>query len=110
VKYAAIVSGFSEIAVMKLDVLDELKEIKVCVAYKYKGKIYKDFPSDFQVLTEVEPVYKTLPGWESSIRGIKSDKKLPLNAKKYLKFIEDFLNVKIKYVSTGTRRDEIIVR
>ncbi len=110
VKYAAIVSGFSEIAVMKLDVLDELKEIKVCVAYQYKGKIYKDFPSDFQVLTEVEPVYKTLPGWQSSIRGIKSDKKLPLNAKKYLKFIEDFLNVKIKYVSTGTRRDEIIVR
>jgi len=110
VKYAVMVNGISELAVMKLDVLDDLKDIKFCVAYKYKGKTFKDFPMDFEVLSHAEPVYESVPGWQASTRGVRSYKKLPLNARKYIERLEKILGIRVKYISVGSKRDEIIIR
>jgi adenylosuccinate synthase len=110
VNYSIIVNGVTELAIMKLDVLDDLKEIKICVAYKYKGKIYKDFPTDFEVLCKAQPVYQTVKGWQSSTRGVCSYQKLPDNAKRYIERLEKMLKVRIKYVSTGSKRDDMVVR
>lgn len=110
VRYAAITGGFNEIAMMKLDVLDELKTIKFCTAYKYKGKIFKDFPHDYEVLCHAKPVYEELPGWQQPLSAIREYKKLPVNARRYIERLEKLIGVKIKYVSIGSERDQIIVR
>ncbi len=110
VRYSVIINGVSELAVMKLDVLDDLPEIKIATAYSYRGKIYKNFPLDFEVLSNAKPVYETVPGWQSLTRGIKRYSQLPVQARRYLERLESLLKVRIKYVSTGSKRDEIIVR
>ncbi|MDP8264586.1 MAG: adenylosuccinate synthase [Candidatus Aceula lacicola] len=110
VRYAVMVNGTTELAIMKLDVLDELKKIKVCVGYRYKGKIIKDFPLDLEVLQNVKPIYKELDGWQKPISGIRKFEKLPKNAKKYIDFLEKILETRIKYISIGSKRDEIIIR
>ena len=110
VRYAAIINGAEELAMMKLDVLDELKEIQVCTAYQYQGKIYKDFPLDFEVLSKAKPIYKIIKGWQQPLTGIRQYAKLPANAKRYIELLEDLVRVKIKYISIGSKRDEIIIR
>jgi len=110
VRYAVIINGIDELAIMKLDVLDDLKEIKICVGYRYKSKLYKDFPLDFETLSNAKPVYEDMPGWQQPTQDIRQFKKLPLNARKYIERLEQILNVKIKYISVGTKRDEIINR
>ncbi len=110
VRYAVIINGITDLAIMKLDVLDELSEIKICTGYKYKGKIYKDFPTDFEVLSGAKPVYETMKGWMKPTNGVRSFQKLPVNARKYIKRLEQLLKVGVKYISIGTKRDEIIVR
>ncbi len=110
VRYAAMLNGTAELAIMKLDVLDDLKTIKVCTAYKYKGKILRDFPLDLDIFCNVKPVYEELPGWQTPISGIRSYAKLPLNAKRYIEYLEKLICVKAKYISIGSKRDEIIVR
>jgi adenylosuccinate synthase len=110
VKYSVTINGVKEIAIMKLDVLDNLETIKVCTAYKYKGKILTDFPSDSDVLKNAKPVYEELPGWTSLSQGLDNYDKLPENAKAYIKKIEEILDVRVKYISTGSKRSEIIIR
>jgi adenylosuccinate synthase len=110
VRYAIIINGANELAIMKLDVLDDLKEIKICTSYRYKGKTYKDYPHDYAGISNATPVYETLPGWQSSTRGIRQFAKLPANAKRYINRLEEVLKVKVKYISIGSKRDEIIVR
>lgn len=110
VRYAVIINGAAELAIMKLDVLDDMKELKIATAYKYKGKIYKDFPHDIEVLSNAVPIYETVPGWQSDTRLIRQYKQLPVNARRYLERLEALLKVKIKYISVGSKRDEIIVR
>ncbi len=110
VRYSVIINGISELAIMKLDVLDDLKEIKICTGYKYKGNLYKDFPMDFEVLCNLNPVYASMPGWQSNTCDIREYKKLPKNARAYIKRLEELLKVGVKYISNGTKRDEIIVR
>ncbi len=110
VRYSIIINGIDELAIMKLDVLDDLEKIKVCTAYKYKGKIFKDFPMDFEALSKAKPVYEELNGWQTSIRGARVYKELPKNAQIYIERLEKLLGVGVKYVSVGTKRDEIIVR
>jgi adenylosuccinate synthase len=95
---------------MKLDVLDELDEIEIATAYRYKGKIYKDYSHDLDVLTHAKPVYEKWPGWKSSTREIRKYNKLPLAARRYIERLEELLGVPIKYISVGSKRDEIIVR
>ena len=110
VRYSIIINGISELAMMKLDVLDELKKIKICTAYQYRGKTYKEFPLDFEVLSRAKPVYEEMDGWQTVTCGIREYKKLPLNAKRYIERLEKLLKVPIKYVSIGSKRDEMIVR
>lgn len=110
VRYSVILNGVSELAIMKLDVLDDLEEIKVCVGYKYKNKVYNHFPTDFEVLVNAKPIYETLKGWQSPTTGVRDYRKLPANARAYIKRLEQLLKVKVKYISVGTKRDEIIVR
>lgn len=109
VKYSTWINGYTHLNITKLDILDDLKEIKVGVAYKYKGEILESLPEDLNVLEKVEVVYETLPGWNSSTSKAKTFAELPKNAQAYLKFIEDFVQVPIKWIGVGPARDEMIV-
>ena len=108
VKEAVLLNGISELAITKLDILDGLKNIKICVAYKYKGKKFREFPYDLEILKNVSPIYKEIRGWSQSIRQLKCYRDLPPNAKNYLSLLEDILNTKISMVSVGSSRGEAI--
>jgi adenylosuccinate synthase len=108
VRYAAMINGLDSIVVTKIDVLDTLAEIPFCVGYKYKGSELREFPADIEVLGKVEPVYKNLKGWQTSIAGTRDYEKLPGLAKDYLKFLSEYLEVPIRMISTGPERDETI--
>ncbi len=95
---------------MKMDVLDELDKINICTAYRYKGNTYKNFPMDFEIISGAQPVYEEMPGWKVSLGGARRYNQLPVNARRYIERLERLLKVKIKYISVGSRRDEIIVR
>ncbi|MGB9935859.1 MULTISPECIES: adenylosuccinate synthase [Thermodesulfovibrio] len=109
-RHAVRVNGFTGLAITKLDILDGIEKLKVCVGYKYGNSILEDFPKEIQILEDCMPVYEEFQGWKESTAGIKNYEKLPDNAKKYLKFIEDSLKVKIQIISTGQKRDEIIIK
>ncbi len=108
VKFAVEVCGVTEIAITKIDILSGLKEIKVCVGYKLNGKSIPYSSCGYNELSTLTPIYKTLPGWEEEIAGITKFSKLPKNCQNYIKFIEKFLGVPVKIVSTGPARDEYI--
>jgi adenylosuccinate synthase len=108
-RHAVRVNGLTGIAITKLDILDALDTIKVCVAYKYGNSIHKDFPKEFSLLEEAVPVYEEIEGWKESTVGIRKFEKLPANAQKYIRKIEDTLGVKVDMVSTGQRRDELVM-
>ncbi len=103
-----MINGLDSIAITKIDVLDAFAEIPICVDYKYKGSVLKEFPADCAVLAKIEPVYKNLKGWQVSLAGVKEWSALPVAAQDYLKFLSDYLSVKISMVSTGPSRDETI--
>lgn len=109
-KYTAALNGFDSIIITKLDVLDELQEVKVCVAYKVRGKIIEDMPGTSADLDAIEPVYETLPGWSAQTRSLTDSTKLPLRARDYLNFIEERTGIEIGCVSTGPERNETILR
>ena len=104
VRHAVIVNGLSEIAVTKLDVLDEMEKIKICTGYKYKGKIYRDFPADIDMLSNCGLIYEELQGWMQDTTGVTKFQDLPKNAKAYLKRLSKLLDVKIGIVSVGSKR------
>jgi len=108
VKEAVMLNGITELAIMKMDVLNGLKEVKICTAYKYKGQIFREFPHDFDVLSKLKPVYKVFPGWpEVSIKP-KRLRDLQSNARNYLSWISDILNIKISMISIGSAREDTI--
>lgn len=109
-KHSVRVNGFTGIAITKLDILDGIDKLKVCVAYKYENTFIEEFPKELEILQKCEPIYEELPGWKESTSGIKDFDKLPDNAKRYLNFIEKSLKVKIQMISTGQKRDEIIIK
>ena len=109
-RYSVIINGATQLAIMKLDVLDELEEIEIATAYRYKGKIYKDYSHDLDVLIHAKPVYEKWPGWKVSTREIRKYNKLPLAARRYIERLEELLGVPIKYISVGSKRNEIIIR
>lgn len=106
VRHSALVNSLDSIVVTKLDVLDELKTIKIATAYKYKEKVFKDFPSDIEMLWKVEPVYEEHPGWMEDTTQIQRFSDLPINAKKYLKRLQNLIGVKIELVSVGSKREQ----
>jgi len=109
-KYSIQVNGISEIALTKLDVLDDFDEIKVCTGYIVDGKPLKSFSSDVATLDTVTPVYKSFKGWKENITGIRKYKQLPRATVKYIEAIEKLSGTKISLVSVGARRDQTIVR
>ena len=109
VKYASYVNGLDSIAITRLDILDELDKLKICVAYKYNGEILEGYPADLEVLSKVEPVYEEFEGWKTRTRDIREYDKLPENAKKYLKRLSEVIETDISIVSVGAGRDETII-
>lgn len=108
VRYAARVNGLSGLAVTKLDVLDTLPEIRVATHYRAGGEVLDDFPADLGLLEQAEPIYETLPGWQTSTADARHWDELPGAAQRYLRRIEELTGAPIWYVSVGTRRDQII--
>ena len=103
------ISGINGIALTKLDVLDELPEIKMCVAYELNGKKIDYLPSSFEDQLKVKPIYKRFEGWNQSTKGIKDFGKLPDNAKKYVTSLENFVETKISSISTSPEREDTIL-
>jgi adenylosuccinate synthase len=108
-KYGCMVQGATEVALTCLDVLGYLDEIKVCTGYEIDGVVTDKFPTTPGLL-RAKPVFETLPGWKTDIRGSKSYDDLPANAKAYVDFIESKIGVPIRLVSTGPKREEITNR
>ncbi len=108
-RHSLRVNGLTGVAITKLDILDHLDKIKVCIAYRHKDTLYKDLPKELALLEEAEPVYEEMAGWNESTTGVKKFEKLPANAQKYIKKIEDTLGVGVDIISTGQRRDELII-
>lgn len=108
-RYGCMMQGATEVAVTVVDVLGYLDELKICVGYEIDGKVIKDFPNT-PLLEKVKPVYETLPGWKTDIRGIKSYDELPSECKAYIERIEQEIDVHVSMVSNGPARDELIIR
>jgi len=108
-RYAAEINGFSSVALTKLDVLDELDEIKVCTGYKLDGKVCESLPAVSQDLRRIEPIYATMPGWKSSTVGTTEMSALPANARRYVEFLSKQIGVEIGLVSTGPERSQTII-
>ncbi len=108
-RYGAMVSSSTEIAITLLDVLSGEKELKICTEYEVDGKRTKDFPITRE-LVKAKPIYITMDGWSDDITGVRDFNKLPEAAKKYILKIEELIETKIKYVSVGPNREQLIIR
>lgn len=108
-RYAVRINGMDCLAITKLDVLDELDEIKVCIAYEIDGKQCDDFPSSSRLFARCQPMYKTLPGWKQSTADCRTLEDLPKQALDYLKFLAELMEVPIAIVSLGASRDQTII-
>ena len=108
-KYAAELNGFNSLALTKLDVLDALDEIKVCVGYEIDGERVETFPAVSQDLQKIKPVYETLPGWKSETLGTTKIEDLPAQARAYVEFLSNSIGVEIGLISTGPERDQTII-
>jgi adenylosuccinate synthase len=108
-RYAVRINGLDCIAITKLDVLDEVDEIKVCVAYELDGERCEELPGSAQAFAQCQPIYKTLPGWKQSTDHCRSLDDLPQAALDYLKFLAELMEVPIAIVSLGASRDQTII-
>ena len=108
-RYAVRINGLDCLAITKLDVLDEMEEIQVCVAYELDGQRCEDFPSNSRLFARCKPIYKTMPGWKRSTEACKSLEDLPSQALDYLKFLAELMGVPIAIVSIGASRDQTII-
>ena len=107
-RYVTRINSLDELVLTKLDVLDSFEKIKICVAYKYRGKIIKNFPFQSFMWNDLEPVYEEMEGWRENTSVIKSFKDLPLKAREYLKRIEEISGVPIRLLSIGPQRSELL--
>ena len=109
-KYAVLVGGITKVALTKIDVFDTFDEINVCTAYKdcRNDKVYTSYPTDVFIHKYLEPIYETLPGWKTSLSGIKKYEDLPENAKKYISRIGDLVGAPIGIISVGPDREQTI--
>jgi adenylosuccinate synthase len=105
-RYAQMINGVNWWVITKLDVLDELEEVPVCVGYKVKGRKTAEVPALATGFDQVECIYEKMPGWKKSTVGITDFEKLPAKAQEYLRFIEKETGAKIGMVSTGPDRDQ----
>lgn len=108
VKTAARVSGLTSLAVTKIDTLAGLEKLKVCVGYKFDGKVIDYFPASLEDLAKCEPVYEEFDGWDDSVAEARAYEELPENAKKYLNRIAEFTDTKISIIGVGPKREQTI--
>lgn len=108
-RYAVRINGLDCLAVTKLDILDELEEIKVCVAYELDGQRCEHFPTDANLFARCKPIYETLPGWQESTVDCRKLEDLPSAALNYLKFLAELMDVPIAIVSLGAGREQTII-
>jgi adenylosuccinate synthase len=107
-RYAVRLNGMTGLVITKIDVLNDLDEIKVCTAYRYQGEVMAEMPPSQTVFHHVEPVYETLPGWKSDISGARDLGELPLAARDYLTFMTEGAGVPAVIVSVGPHREQTI--
>jgi adenylosuccinate synthase len=110
VRYGVRINGLDALALTKLDVLDGLERINICTAYRYAGRTLTEFPSDITQLAACEPVYESLPGWSTPTKGVRHFAELPGAARRYVARLEEVSGVPAAIVSTGSERDDTIVR
>jgi adenylosuccinate synthase len=110
VRYAARVNGIGALALTKLDVLDGLETINVAVAYRVDGRQVDEFPSALPAGATIEPVYESWPGWTTPTKGATQYDQLPAAAQRYIARLEEVSGVPVGLVSTGSDRDETIIR
>jgi len=107
-KHSCLINGYDSINLTKLDVLDELAEIKVAVKYLVDEQELSGFPADLELLAKVDVVYVVLPGWQTPITEMKTVEELPENCKKYIAFVEEFLGIPIDWIGVGPGRDSML--
>ncbi len=107
-QFACMINGVTKIVMTKADVLDPFKELQVCTSYKLNGKESREIPFRLDRM-KVEPVYKSFPGWNTATNAVKSFEELPGTMKTYVEFINQYLGVKVNYISNGPGRDQIII-
>jgi len=110
VRYGVRINGLDALALTKLDVLDGLDHIDICTAYRCGSRTFTEFPSDIAQLASCEPVYESLPGWSSPTKGLRRFADLPENARRYINRLEEVTGVPAAIVSTGSDRDDTIIR
>ncbi|MDR3253425.1 MAG: adenylosuccinate synthase [Endomicrobium sp.] len=108
VRHSVRVSGIKHLILTKLDCMQGIEKIKICVAYKYKNKIYKEFPASRTIQKYAKPIYEEVPGFKGEVKGIMDFKKLPINAQKYVKRLEQLVGAPIDLISLGRKREETI--
>ncbi|OUW21231.1 MAG: adenylosuccinate synthase [bacterium TMED161] len=108
--YSIMINGFNEITMTKLDILDEFDEIKVCTEYECNGKRSKNLSTFINQFEDIKPIYTKVPGWKCSTVGVDSFDNLPLKAQEYIQYIEQILSIPIKHISTGPKRNDMIIR
>lgn len=108
-KYSCMVNGVDSLAITKLDVLDELDEIKVCTAYEINGKISYDMPSITEKIAIAKPIYETIPGWKTKTSNISCWDKMPSKTKEYIQYISKLVGSKASIISIGPRRDQTFI-
>lgn len=106
VKYSAMINGINSVAITKLDVLSSFDKVRVCTSYELNGRTVKSFPTDYDKLSRIAPVYEELEGWNEDLSGCSSYDELPGKTKKYLSFISREAGVAINIVSIGPKRQE----
>ncbi len=106
VRHARRVSGITDLSLNSIDVLTGIDTLKICVAYKYKGEIIKEFPASLKVLAECEPVYEEMPGWKEDITGAKTLSDLPVNARHYLERVSQLTGIPLSIFSVGPDRSQ----
>jgi adenylosuccinate synthase len=110
VRYAARINGLDGLALTKLDVLDGLDRIDICTAYRCGDRTLTEFPSDVRQLAACEPVYESMPGWAAPSAGVRTFDQLPEAARRYIARLEEVSGVGAAIVSTGSERDDTILR
>jgi adenylosuccinate synthase len=109
-RFSARINGFTSVVVTRLDILDTLPQLKICTGYKLDGKTISDFPASVDALAKCRPVYEEMPGWQEPTGDVRIFKDLPVNARRYIRRLEEHIGCPASLISVGQRRDQTIVR
>ncbi|MFC2040363.1 adenylosuccinate synthase [Chloroflexota bacterium] len=109
-KFTTRVNGFTSCAVTRLDVLDKMESLKICVAYEVDGAVTDNFPASAEVLARCKPIYEEMPGWQQTIKEIREFEKLPVNAQNYVNRLEQLTGAPVSIISVGERREQTIIK